>query len=90
MLCNAYSYSPRPQPSIHLPAQSRSASVAVAERVWERREQQQAVEDWDNINKHVASIASSLLHQQICPILIKTLGYSPHPPLFFFHHVSFK
>lgn len=47
-----------------------------------RRERQRAAEDWDNMNKHMASIASSLLHQQICPILIKTLGYSPPPILF--------
>lgn len=44
-----------------------------------RRGRRRAAEDRDNTNKHMASIASSLLHQQICPILIKTLGYSPPP-----------
>lgn len=50
---------------------------APSQKTEKRRERQRAAEDWDNMNKHMASIASSLLHQQICPILIKTLGYPP-------------
>lgn len=61
----------------------RSILFSSAETVRKWREQQRAVEDWDNMNKHMATIASSLLHQQISPILIKTLGYLPPPPVVF-------
>lgn len=40
-------------------------------------------------NEHMASIAFSLLHHQICAILIRTLGSFFFPPSFF-HHVSFQ
>lgn len=43
---------------------------------------------WENMNKHMASIDCSLLHHQICIILIRTLGFFFCP--FFFHHVSLQ